>query len=320
MEKEKPQDESSCSTKTEKPAPVKPDYGSYQLAPTSKLRPDPNQPRKKFADAALKELAESIRYGGVLQAIVVRQADQDAMHEIIMGERRWRAAGILGLDEVPIIIREMSDISIFEAQLVENLSSFRIDLDTLERAYALQKLIEAHGGQELVAKRLGKSQSWVSNAIAILDVPEAIMQLSENKVIKDKTTLVALNKIAKESPEAAQELMDQAKRDNGISREVVSAKLQELKGAEPRQKKSGGEAPAPTPDAGNVGAAKEGAAEVVPPNVEVSQTPAVKAVKRKNADKVREVTRLLGLDEMLDMEGLLVRLMDEVLASQAAEV
>ncbi|NCQ62004.1 MAG: ParB/RepB/Spo0J family partition protein, partial [Myxococcales bacterium] len=135
------------------------------------------QPRSHFDEAALDELAESMRAHGVLEPIVVRTRKAGG-YEIIAGERRWRAAQRAGLLEVPIHVREMDDRAAFEAALVENLQ--REDLNPVETARALHRLVEEHGHtQEEVAQRVGKDRSTVANAIRLLKLPEAVLGMVE---------------------------------------------------------------------------------------------------------------------------------------------
>jgi len=135
------------------------------------------QPRSHFDEAALDELAESMRAHGVLEPIVVRTRKAGG-YEIIAGERRWRAAQRAGLLEVPIHVREMDDRAAFEAALVENLQ--REDLNPVETARALHRLVEEHGHtQEAVAQRVGKDRATVANASRLLKLPEAVLGMVE---------------------------------------------------------------------------------------------------------------------------------------------
>jgi ParB family chromosome partitioning protein len=142
-------------------------------APIEEVHPNRQQPRRRFDEAALEELAQSIREMGVLEPILVRRRPQGGW-EIIAGERRWRAAQRAGLREVPIFVRELSAKDAFEAALVENLQ--REDLSPLETARAFQRLIEEHGhSQETIAKRVGKDRSTISNALRLLKLPPSVM-------------------------------------------------------------------------------------------------------------------------------------------------
>ena len=151
--------------------------GELERVPLRLLCPCANQPRKHFADTALEELAASIRSQGVLQPLVVRPMAQTVpqKYEIIAGERRWRAAKLAGLSDVPVLIREMSDDDVLIVALVENLQ--REDLNPLEEALALQQLRERLPlNQEELAAKLGKSRSAVANALRLLQLPESMRE------------------------------------------------------------------------------------------------------------------------------------------------
>lgn len=137
---------------------------------------DPNrgQPRERFEETALRELAESIRAVGVLQPIIVRKTGE--RHEIIAGERRFRAARLAGLDEIPAIVRDWDEQKRLEAALIENLQ--RDDLNPMEEAVGVKRLMEAAGlTQERVAERLGKSRPAVSNLLRLLTLPEEVQKM-----------------------------------------------------------------------------------------------------------------------------------------------
>ncbi len=135
------------------------------------ITPNPKQPRKAFDDAALQELANSVRRSGLLQPIVVRRLGNG--HEIVVGERRWRAAKLAGLDRVPAIVRDVSDAESLELALVENL--LREDLNPLEEAEAYQRLLaEFSWTQEDLAQRVGRDRSSVANSLRLLKLPEHI--------------------------------------------------------------------------------------------------------------------------------------------------
>lgn len=141
------------------------------------LHPTQGQPRHIFDDAKLEELAQSIRELGVLEPILVRKRKEGGFH-IIAGERRWRAAQRAGVLEVPVVVREFSDAQAFEAALVENLQ--RADLNPIETARAFQRLLEDHAHtQETVAQRVGKDRSTVANALRLLKLPDAVLDMIE---------------------------------------------------------------------------------------------------------------------------------------------
>jgi ParB family transcriptional regulator, chromosome partitioning protein len=132
---------------------------------------NPDQPRKRFDEAGLEELAASIREHGVVEPILVRR--EGSKYRIVAGERRWRAAQRAGLREVPAILREASDREAFELALVENLQ--RADLNAIEEAEAFEVLATDHGlTQEQIAARVGKERSTVANALRLLKLPPEV--------------------------------------------------------------------------------------------------------------------------------------------------
>jgi ParB family chromosome partitioning protein len=145
------------------------------LAPIESLKPNPDQPRKIFNPEILEELAASIRDKGVLQPILVRtQPGEDGVWQIIAGERRWRAAQQARLTQVPIVVREMDDVEVFEVAIVENVQ--RADLNPLEEADAYRALMERFGRtQDAVAGVVGKSRSHVANTLRLLQLPEEVL-------------------------------------------------------------------------------------------------------------------------------------------------
>jgi ParB family chromosome partitioning protein len=147
------------------------------------LHPNRSQPRTRFDDAALAELAASIKDIGLLEPILVRKRAQGG-YEIVAGERRWRAAQRAGLREVPVFVRELTEGRAFEAALVENLQ--REDLNPLETARAFQRLIDEHQHtHDTIAKLIGKDRSTVANALRLLKLPEVVMDFIESKELSE---------------------------------------------------------------------------------------------------------------------------------------
>jgi ParB family chromosome partitioning protein len=144
-----------------------------RTVPLDAIHPNPGQPRKHFDEAAIAELADTIRDMGILQALLVRRVDSG--YELISGERRWRAARRAGLDRVPVEVLDVDEVSARLMALVENLQ--REDLSLIEEAEAYQRLVEEHGlTQEEVAARVGKDRSTVTNALRILKLPPAVKE------------------------------------------------------------------------------------------------------------------------------------------------
>ncbi len=141
------------------------------VVPLAAIHPNPLQPRQAFADASIEELADSIRQKGILQPLLVRRANGG--FELIAGERRLRAAQRLGLEQVPVLVRDVSDGEMLELALVENIQ--REDLNPLEEARAYRRLIEEFKlTQEEVARRVGKDRSTVANSLRLLQLPAAV--------------------------------------------------------------------------------------------------------------------------------------------------
>lgn len=139
--------------------------------PLKDIEPNPDQPRKNFTEDALETLMESIKNFGIVQPIVVRKKGKK--YQIVAGERRYRAASALGLDQVPVIIKDYSTEEVTEIALVENLQ--RQDLDPIEEAFAYQRLLDTFKQtQDLIATRVGRSRSHVANMMRLLKLPEAI--------------------------------------------------------------------------------------------------------------------------------------------------
>ena len=144
----------------------------------AEIEPNRDQPRKNFSDEAISALADSIREHGMLQPILVRPISTGG-YQIVAGERRWRAARMLGLDEVPVTIRELSDAETMQIAIIENLQ--RENLNPIEEANGYNELIEKFGmTQEKVAKMVGRSRSAVANAVRLLTLPDRVVKMLEN--------------------------------------------------------------------------------------------------------------------------------------------
>ena len=145
---------------------------------TTEIEPNRNQPRKNFSEEAISALADSIREHGMLQPILVRPINSGG-YQIVAGERRWRAARMLGLDEVPVNIRELSDAETMQIAIIENLQ--RENLNPIEEAAGYNKLIEKYGmTQDKIAKMVGRSRSAVANSVRLLSLPERVVKMLEN--------------------------------------------------------------------------------------------------------------------------------------------
>ena len=142
------------------------------LIPVEKLVPNPNQPRRDFQPEALQELAASIRVKGVIQPLIVR-AMGNGSYEIVAGERRWRAAQLAQLHELPAIVRDFTDSEVIEVAIIENIQ--RADLNAIEEALAFRQLMDRFGHtQEKLAEALSKSRSHIANLLRLLNLPEDV--------------------------------------------------------------------------------------------------------------------------------------------------
>jgi len=147
---------------------------ALRVVPMTSIKPNPLQPRTRFDEEAMSNLASSIREVGVLQPILVRETSEDE-YELIAGERRWRAARRAGLQTIPVLVQSVSDVHSLEQALVENLH--REDLNPLEEAGAFQQLVDEFGyTHEQVAARVGKSRTAVTNTLRLLQLPAGVQR------------------------------------------------------------------------------------------------------------------------------------------------
>lgn len=154
-----------------------------QFVPIEKIHPNPEQPRRSFTKGDLEELAASIREKGVIQPLIVRsRAGHDGSYEIVAGERRWRAAQIAQLHELPVLVRAFDDTEVLEIAIIENIQ--RSDLNPIEEAAGYRQLMEKFGHtQEKLSEVLGKSRSYIANLVRLLGLPEEVqIYLREDKL------------------------------------------------------------------------------------------------------------------------------------------
>ena len=179
---------------------------AYQKLPIYKVEPNPDQPRQDFDEEELQALADSIEIHGVIQPLTVREMNS-GYYQIIAGERRWRAARIAGLSEVPVVIIEADDKKVMELALIENLQ--RQDLNPVEEALGYKSLMEDYGlTQEDTAKRVGKSRPAVANALRLLGLcPEVLEKLRSGELTAGHARAVLTVKGEKKQQEAAQKII-----------------------------------------------------------------------------------------------------------------
>ena len=198
--------------------------------PISKLRVNPYQPRKTFNEEALRELAESIKEHGVIQPIIVKKSIKD--YEIVAGERRYRASKLAGKETIPCIVRNFTDEQMMEIAVLENLQ--RENLNSIEEAMAYESLMKNLSlTQEQVAKRVGKSRSYITNILGLLTLPEPVKEL----VRQGKITQSHARTLSKlESKEKIVELADKIVNQNLNVREIEEETKKEEQHTKPRNK------------------------------------------------------------------------------------
>ncbi len=177
----------------------------YQQLPIYKVEPNPDQPRQDFDEEELQSLADSISVHGILQPLTVRET-ANGYYQIIAGERRWRAARLAGLNEVPAVIIEADDKKATELALIENLQ--RQDLNPVEEALGYQTLMEEYGlTQEETATQVGKSRPAVANALRLLGLcPEVLERLRKGELTAGHARAILTLKTGKKQMEAAQKI------------------------------------------------------------------------------------------------------------------
>ncbi len=226
----------------------------FFLCPIEKIRPNPNQPRMKMDEDALKSLAESIKSKGLIQPIVVSEQSVDE-YFIIAGERRWRAAQRAGLKKVPVLIKDYSPEEILEIALIENIQ--REDLNPLEEATAYKKMMDEIGlSQAEIASKVGKDRSTIANMIRLLNLPsdiqedllearittghaKAILMLEDNSQKRKLRDLIIKKGLSvRQAEEIARRLLKgelkEKRREVDPNIESLSAELSEIIGAKVR--------------------------------------------------------------------------------------
>ena len=164
----------SAPTKVNKEETEKVEDKDYMMISISKIEPNREQPRKMFDEDALEELSNSIKEVGIIQPLILQKRDK--YYEIIAGERRWRAAKLAGIKEVPAVVKDYTEKEIVEVALIENIQ--REDLNPIEEAVAYQKLIkEFNLSQDEVAKRVAKGRTTITNTMRLLALDERVQQM-----------------------------------------------------------------------------------------------------------------------------------------------
>lgn len=143
--------------------------------PIEQISPNPEQPRKRFEDSDLDDLTASVKEKGIIQPLIVRKVGRD-QYEIVAGERRWRAAQRAQLHELPVVVRDFTDVEVLEVAIIENIQ--RADLNPIEEATGYRQLMDRFGHtQEKMAEALGKSRSHIANLLRLLNLPDAVLEM-----------------------------------------------------------------------------------------------------------------------------------------------
>ena len=179
---------------------------AYQMLPIYKVEPNRSQPRQDFDEEELQALADSIEEHGIIQPLTVRQLDS-GYYQIIAGERRWRAARLANLAEIPVVVMEADDRKAMELALIENLQ--RQDLNAVEEALGYQSLMEDYGlTQDEAAKRVGKSRPAVANSLRLLSLcPQVLEKLRKGELTAGHARAILMLKSPRKQQEAAQKII-----------------------------------------------------------------------------------------------------------------
>lgn len=218
------------------PAEKSVDESEVQEVKLTDSRPNPYQPRKTFSEKTIAELKQSIEKHGILQPLIVRKSIKG--YEIVVGERRYRAAREAGMEKIPVVVRDLDEQKMMEMALIENLQ--REDLNPLEEALAYKKLMEKLGlKQEQLAHRLGKSRPHIANHLRLLQLPDFVQQLIADEQLtmghgrtllglKDKKKLKAVvKKVLKENMNVRQLEKWITELNKNVSRETTKAATRE---------------------------------------------------------------------------------------------
>ncbi len=202
--------------------------------PLKEIRPNPYQPRKHFDEEKLNELAQSIKKHGIFQPIILKQSIQG--YDIVAGERRFRAASLVGLETIPAILVDFTDEQMMEIALLENIQ--REDLNAIEEAQAYQALMKKlHLTQEELAKRVGKSRAHIANTVRLLKMPSKMQEF----VLDGKLTMGHIKPLItideKQAVEIAQKAINRQLSVREVEDIVKGVKLQEARKSKPKEEK-----------------------------------------------------------------------------------
>lgn len=256
----------------------------------SDIEPRRDQPRKTLDPESLSSLADSIAANGLIQPIIVRPSESSALYSIVAGERRWRAARMAGLSEVPVVIIDADDRKAAEYALVENIQ--REDLNPIEEAEGLKSLIEDYNlTQEQAAKRVGKSRAAIANALRLLELPDEVISLVGHKSLSagHARALLGLNDKTL-IPDAAKTIVD-----HELSVRAAEELIKKLN-SKPEPKKND-----PVADS-YYSSLEQKLTESLGHKVRISRSKRRRSISisYKNSDELEELIRLLGCSEALE--------------------
>lgn len=256
----------------------------------SDIEPRRDQPRKTFDPESLSSLADSIAANGLIQPIIVRPSESTALYSIVAGERRWRAARMAGLSEVPVVIIDADDRKAAEYALVENIQ--REDLNPIEEAEGLKSLIEDYNlTQEQAAKRVGKSRAAIANALRLLELPDEVISLVGHKSLSagHARALLGLNDKTL-IPDAAKTIVD-----HELSVRAAEELIKKLN-SKPEPKKND-----PVADS-YYSSLEQKLTDSLGHKVRISRSKRRRSISisYKNSDELEELIRLLGCSEALE--------------------
>ena len=256
----------------------------------SDIEPRRDQPRKTFDPESLSSLADSIAANGLIQPIIVRPSESSALYSIVAGERRWRAARMAGLSEVPVVIIDADDRKAAEYALVENIQ--REDLNPIEEAEGLKSLIEDYNlTQEQAAKRVGKSRAAIANSLRLLELPDEVISLVGHKSLSagHARALLGLNDKTL-IPDAAKTIVD-----HELSVRAAEELIKKLN-SKPEPKKND-----PVADS-YYSSLEQKLTESLGHKVRISRSKRRRSISisYKNSDELEELIRLLGCSEALE--------------------
>ena len=256
----------------------------------SDIEPRRDQPRKTFDPESLSSLADSIAANGLIQPIIVRPSESSALYSIVAGERRWRAARMAGLSEVPVVIIDADDRKAAEYALVENIQ--REDLNPIEEAEGLKSLIEDYNlTQEQAAKRVGKSRAAIANALRLLELPDEVISLVGHKSLSagHARALLGLNNKTL-IPDAAKTIVE-----HELSVRAAEELIKKLN-SKPEPKKND-----PVADS-YYSSLEQKLTESLGHKVRISRSKRRRSISisYKNSDELEELIRLLGCSEALE--------------------